>query len=96
MAAAEISRMGAGEAVVPEIKTQGGCHYAPVGSSLNLPWSLLHRMFFTMTGGNDASDKYHKPDRKITDHNQPVRQGCALEGKIAPVLQGLYLQVRPP
>jgi hypothetical protein len=30
-------------------------------------------MFFTMTGGKGASDKYHKPDRKIMDHNQPVK-----------------------
>ena len=37
-----------------------GCHPAPAGSILNLPWLLLHRLFFTTTGGKDASDKYHK------------------------------------
>ena len=37
-----------------------GCHIALADSILNLPWLLLHRLFFTTTRGKDASDKYHK------------------------------------
>jgi hypothetical protein len=37
-----------------------GCRHAPAGSILDLPWSFLHRLLFTTTGGKDASDKYHK------------------------------------
>jgi acid phosphatase class B len=35
---------------------------AAAGSSLSLPWSLLHPVFITMGGGKDASDKYHKSE----------------------------------
>jgi hypothetical protein len=46
--------------LIPPRRTQKLQDAAPAGSSLNLPWSLINRMFITTTGGKDASDKYHK------------------------------------
>ena len=48
---------------------------------LNLPWFMLYPVFFTMTGGREASDKYHKQGEKSREPHQPCSAGAGKVNK---------------
>jgi hypothetical protein len=76
--------LGVDGRVKPPRRTPDFRYAAPAGSSLNLSWFTLYQVFITMTGGREASDKYHKEGEKSGEPHKPTAPVTEKAKKPAP------------